>query len=201
MLNCWALAVFYKGAGFGRKYALADARATGIDPHNPEIPYDLDALVRHVGFGTVASPFVSISRSYGVALAYARMGKVLASEQCPGIVYEIVIETDDREVKIIDPVLEIASRLPLPGGSVSYQHDGMQATLMALVDPAHEHFLQWKTPQPPPSGGPRRSVHVSMELTAMVRAMRDAEVVVCGRIPKRCVRNRFEVWDTKARIC
>ena len=131
-----------------------------------------------------------------MALAFARIGRRLASENSRAVVYEFTFESDCG-VSFVDPVLESARECSRDPG---YQHDGLQSTLMGLVDPAHEHWLQFPVFRPPPGGAPRQGPHVSRQLTAMVRAIRDSEVLVEGSIPKECIRDRFIGWGTKWRV-
>ena len=190
------MAVFYKGVGYGRYYCDNDARLNGIEARDPQRRGSGDMMIRHIVDGTEGSPYISLTKSYSVALAYARMGRRMAAEESPAVVHEISVESE-QSVRFVDPVLEIARNC---AKDPSYQHDGLQSTLMGLVDPAHAHWLQFPIFRPPPGGAPRQGPHVSRPLTAMVRALRDAEVLVVGSIPKECIQQRFIGWDTKWRL-
>ena len=71
---------------------------------------------------------------------------------------------------------------------------------MGLVDPAHSHWLQFPVFRPPAGEAPRQGPNVSKELTAIVRALRDAEILVTGPISERHISRRFTGWDNKWRI-
>lgn len=187
--------VLYKGAGFGRYYCENDARLLGMEARSPDRPRSGDLLVRHIVDGTEGSPFLSLTKSYSVALSYARIGKRLATEHDPAVVYEITVEPG--QLQLIDPVIEIAKKWQEEPG---YHHSGSPLTLLGLVDPAHEHWLQYPVPNPPPGGAPRQGPRVPRELTAMVRAIRDAEILVVGSIPKKYITDRFIGWDNKWRL-
>ena len=48
--------------------------------------------------------------------------------------------------------------------------------------------------QPPPAGGAPRPPNLSLELETLVRALRDAEVLIVGTIPTTCIINRIDVY-------
>jgi hypothetical protein len=171
------MAVFYKGVGFGRHYRDRDARREGIEYRAPMRALSGDPRVRHIVEGTAGTPYVSLTRPYSVALAYTRMGKRMASETFPAVVDEVTVDVSDPAIQIVDPVLEIAR---LWDKEPSYQHNGLPYTLMGIVDPAHAHWLQYPVFTPPPGGAPRQGPQVSRELTAMVRALRDSEILAVG---------------------
>ena len=54
------------------------------------------------------------------------------------------------------------------------------------------HPMLWRV-RPPGSGGTLRTPNLSVPLEALVRALRDAEVLVQGNVPAAFVRNRHEV--------
>ena len=149
----------------------------------------------HIARGSVKSPYISFSRSFAVARAYGIVGSSgIATAMKPGYVYEIEI-TGDRSVVALDPVVEVAKSLPEPGGNRTYQHDGTQAFLLGIVDPQHiwslgneQHVL------PPASSGTPRTPHLSLELETLVRALRDAEILIYENVPASLVRNRYEVY-------
>jgi hypothetical protein len=102
--------LYYRGAGVGTYWHERDARIEGFSPWRPSGDTSTNYLIQHIVRGTVVSPFVSLTRSYGVAHSYAV--------------------------------------LPL----------------------------------------------LHTELEALVRVLRDAEVLVVGAIPQHCVRQRIPVW-------
>src|SRR4051812_28866617 len=84
--------LYYKGAGPGTYWHQHDARVTGFTPASPGQAPGWLRLVQHVGIGSVTSPYVSLTRSYGIAWDYAvlcgrRSPRATAAN--PGYVYEI----------------------------------------------------------------------------------------------------------------
>lgn len=170
-----------------------DARTAGFTPQSPGTTPGIFPLISHIARGTVTSPYISLTRSYGVACDYALV--VPATKGNPAYVYQV--EIDDPVpggLALIDPVKELGAHLPGPLQSMSYQHDGNSTFLLGVVDPnGHEAFLQAPRVQPPPGGGARHPASLTPELEALVRALRDAEILAVGNIPASCVR-RDEVW-------
>ena len=148
----------------------------------------------HISAGSVRSPYVSFTRSFGVARHYALVGPTgLASRLNPGYVWEIEIAADNV-CNVLDPVKEIARTLPSPYDRLSYQHDGDPRFLLGVVDPIHmRHHLEAWRPQPPDTGGTPRPANLSPQLEALVRVLRDAEILVVGSVPAALVRNRHQV--------
>lgn len=72
----------------------------------------------HTARTTTDSPYVSLSRSYGVALDYAlAAGRALPTPAVPAYVYEI--ELDDplpTGLVLLDPIQEVAKGVPSPWG-------------------------------------------------------------------------------------
>ena len=76
-----------------------------------------------------------------------------------------------------------------------YQHDGLPNFLIGIADPiSMRHFLEQHIIQPPTSGGTPRTPNLTIELETLVRALRDAEILVTGIIPANCVKNSFDVY-------
>lgn len=103
----------------------------------------------HTARTTTNSPYVSLSRSYGVALDYAlAAGRALPTPAVPAYVYEI--ELDDpllTNLVLLDPIQEVAKGVPSPWGP-AYQHDGAPSFLIGVVDPTgQQQFLQAPCPQ------------------------------------------------------
>jgi len=143
----------------------------------------------------VTSPYISFTRSYGVARAYAIVGsKRFATTSDPGYVFEIEI-SEDAGCRVLDPVREIAQKLPMPWQSPNYQHDGEQGFLLGVVDPVKmKSHLQEYCLFPPGSAATPRTPHLSEELEGLVRALRDSEVLVEGNVPASLLRNCYEVF-------
>jgi hypothetical protein len=152
--------------------------------------------MHHVARGSIVSPYISCSRSFGVARAYGIVGpKGFASAGRPGYVYEIEV-SDDRICRTLDPVKEVAEHLRMPWEDPPYQHDGTQRFLLGVVDRVTMlNCLQETCIFPPGSeGGTPRTPNLSQEVECLVRALRDAEVLVLGNVPASIVRNKYEVY-------
>ncbi len=189
------MALFYRGAGIGTYWHANDPRLSGFTPRSPGMQASTDRLMRHIGNGTTTSPYVSLTRSYGVALGYALLGKMKPTKSHPAYVWEIEL-TDPLpgNCQLLDPVQEIAKALPPPLHSPSYQHDGPQTFLLGLIDPGQQHLLLEPRPGPPESGSSLAAPTLSAELETLVRALRDAELLAVGAIPAACVRYCYEVY-------
>ena len=154
-------------------------------------------LMEHIARGTVNSPFISVTRSYGVAWQYAISSSVrppTLSE--PAYVHEI--ETPEPlppELQLLDPIKEVAEMLRSPESpGPFYQHDGLPNFLIGVADPVSMgHFLERRVMQPI-SGGTPRTPNLTIELETLVRALRDSEILVKRIIPANWVRNIFDVY-------
>lgn len=80
--------LFYRGAAVDTYWHIHDPRGTGFTPQKPGMSPSLDRLMEHIANGTVTSPFVSLTRSYSVAVDYALVGPVSASKANPAFVWE-----------------------------------------------------------------------------------------------------------------
>ena len=132
------MAIFYRGAGIGTYWHIHDARQTGFIARARQMQPTTDRLMLHIARGTVNSPFISLTRSYGIALNYANFfGTEIPTIQNPAFVYEIEInEPIHSELRILDPIKEVAPILPAPiGKNPPYQHDGGPSFLLGVVDP------------------------------------------------------------------
>jgi hypothetical protein len=107
------------------------------------------------------------------------------------------VELDDplpKGIDLLDPVQEIAKNVPGPLSPVGYQHDGQPGFLLGVVNPVTmKRHLRAPFIQPPPATGTPRGPNLSIQLEALVRALRDAELLTVGSIPAACIRNRFSV--------
>lgn len=191
--------LFYRGAGVGTFWHLNDARVSGFSAQAPGIVSSVDRLMQHVVRGTVSSPYISLTRSYGVAWSYAVLGgrnQTIATQHSPGYVYEIEINDPlPPGFQLLDPVKEVAASAPPPLATISYQHDGLPEFLLGVMEPnTYGHFLIMPCLQPPPGGGTPRSPNLTIQLETMVRVLRDAEILAVGNIPAALIRNRIDVW-------
>ncbi len=113
----------------------------------------------------------------------------------PAYVYEIEID-DTHRVSALDPIFEIAQSVNNLFANISYHHNGDQSYLLGIVDPiGNKARLQAPPPQPKSMGGSSApSPRLTTELEALVRGLRDAEVLIDGRIPQACVIYRYDEY-------
>jgi len=188
--------IFYRGAGVGTYWHENDARLNGFTPKRPGAVHSIERLMEHIARADVNSPYISLTRSYGVAYWYTVLfGRTPATKINPGYVYEIELSHPlPPGLQILDPVKEVAMAAPEPLDLVCYQHDGLPDFLLGVMNPMEMgQFLKPLRPKPPPGGGapiPR----LTIQLETLVRALRDAEILAVGNIPATCVRNRYEAW-------
>lgn len=187
--------IFYKGAGIGTWWHDNDARRTGFQPWTPAPESDaftVHRIMHHVARATTTSPFISLTRSYEVARSYALVGRQPPPLADDGLVYEIEID-DASAVRLLDPVKLVAAELPEPY-QTAYQHDGAPEFLLGVVAPKHfRRFLRQSYGQPPGGLGTERPPGLSIQVETLVRALRDAEILVYGSIPASCVKARIPI--------
>ena len=193
------MAIFYRGAGINTYWYLNDPIERGFVARDPRMTPTTTRQMLHIARSTVNSPFISLTRSYGVAWRYAMVSSErVPTPEDPAYVHEIEIQEPlPHELHLIDPVKEVAQVLPSPTiHGPPYQHDGLPDFLLGIVDPGNMgHFLAQHAMQPPSSEGTPRSPNLTIELETLVRALRDAEILAHGNIPVTCVKNRFEVYQ------
>jgi len=188
--------IFYRGAGVGTYWHERDARLNGFTSKKPGAVHSIDRLMEHIARADVNSPYISLTRSYGVAYVYAvHFGRAQPTETNPGYIYEIELSGPlPPGLHLLDPVKEVAKAAPEPLDLMCYQHDGLPDFILGLVNPREMgQSLKPLRPQPPPGGGspiPR----LTIQLETLVRTLRDAEILAVGNIPATYVRNRYEVW-------
>ena len=187
--------IFYRGAGLGTYWHPAnnDARLLGFSPHIPGMVRSHNRLMQHIAEATTSSPYISLTRSWGVALSYALNGRAPATQADPAYIYEIELDEPlPLGVVLLDPVKEVVNAVSTPTG-LPYQHDGAPDFLLGVVDPiGQQQFLNHIRPHPP--GAVPHPAHLSPELTTIVRALRDAEIIVVGTVPANCVTNCVPVF-------
>jgi hypothetical protein len=87
---------------------------------------------------------------------------------------------------LVDPIQELAKSFGTPFAHLFYQHNGAQDVILGLVDYAtFGHVLTRHVRGPGLSTG--RVPNITDELHAIVRALRDAEVLACGAISRNCI--------------
>jgi hypothetical protein len=199
------MATFYRGAGRGTHWHDHDSRQVGFTARAPEVDPTTAALITHITAGTTNSPYISLTRSYAVAWDYAvRGGTDRPTPDKPGYVYEVAIDMPlPSGLKILDPIKEVALNLPSPIDVDSgeehefYQHNGLPSFLLGVISPENmSHFQVGRQPRPPGPGMPCPP-NLVPQLKALVNTLRDAEILLHGRIPPSCVKNRFEVKFTE----
>lgn len=181
----------------GTYWHARDARAPGFTPKSPNSPSTVDRVIQHVARAALDTPFVSLTRSYGVAYSYAiYFGRLLATAKTPAYVYEL--EINERlavGLPLIDPLQAIVKNSPALPGQMPYEHDGDMDFILGVVNPNQmAHFLERPVKQPPPGAGAPRAANLSIELETIVRTLRDAEILACGTVPPGCIVSRHEVW-------
>ena len=191
------MATFYRAAGIGTYWHAKDARLSGFIPHSPGATPSCDSLMNHIARATIASRFVSLTRSYGVAKDYAiNASRILPSSSNPAYVYKIELDDPSRyQITLLDPIIEVANHLPNPPcDDLTYHHDGAPSFLLGVIDPfGSKHHLSAQIEQPPGSAGTSRAANLTIQLETLVRALRDSEVLASGAIPATCIVDRFDV--------
>jgi hypothetical protein len=192
--------IFYRGAGVGTYWHENDARLNGFTSKKPGAIHSIDRLMKHVARADVNSPYISLTRSYGVAYWYAALfghAQLTATETNPGYVYEIELSHPlPAGLHLLDPVKEVTKAAPGPLDSISYQHDGLPDFLLGVINHREMgHFLTTPCLQPPPGGGTPRRPNLTIQLETLVRALRDAEILAVGNIPAAYIRSRHNVWE------
>jgi hypothetical protein len=192
--------IFYKGAGVETYWHERDARVLGFSAAEPALAPTINGLMLHVARGSVRSPYVSLTRSFGVAWDYAvNGGRVAATQDRPGYIYEIELDAPlPPGLTLLDPVVEVAKNTPDPLHPIPYQHEGSKGFLLGVVDPVRMgRYLKQRCIQPPPGGGTPQTPHISQHLETLVRALRDAEVLAIGTIPRAQIRDRINVFPDR----
>jgi hypothetical protein len=184
---------FYKGVGVGTWLYPHDIRLSGIQPEIPLMPESIHTLIAHIN-GNTGSPYISLTRSYGVALDYARhFGRAFPTTGLPAYVYAIDLDfpTPPSVMRVLDPVAEIAAHINSPLAPASYHHDGDMSFLTTIVNPVRAHATSASLP--PRYTSHAHPSHPTPELVALTRALRDAEIIVFGSIPRASIAYRHDV--------
>jgi hypothetical protein len=187
---------FYRGAGVGTYWHQNDARLNGFLPHHATVGAGASRVLGHIARGTAASPYVSLTRSYAVARQYALSGLLPPLAADPAYVYEVEIdEHDGAGTRLVDPVVEIAKYLGSPYDARTYHHDGDLKFILGIAESVNcVHHLHQPVLFPPPGEGTPRTPLLHIELEALVRALRDAEVLALGAIAASQVKRRIDVY-------
>src|ERR1700761_5262320 len=182
--------LLYKGVGVRTHHYPTDLRAVGIMARKAAALNHVE-VEQHIARGTTNSPCISLTKSYGVARDYAmNSGFAAPTRGAPAYVYEIQIP-EDPGIKVIDPVDYIASRNSNPLVSPSYHHDGDQNFLGSIAYPGSATAPPVAPRPPGMTGLGTRAPALSIQLEAIVFAIRDAEILVHGNLPAAWFVNRY----------
>jgi hypothetical protein len=187
------MSIFYRGAAVGTYYHERDARLEGFVAHMAVSDTTREQLIGHVALGTTNSPFVSLTRSFGVAKGYALLNRKPYSTPKRGFVY--VLELDKRsKIELIDPIKAVSRWLGSPYDDPSYHHDGRQDFILGVADPIRNRVEKdRRIDQPPPGQGTPRTAHLHKHFETLVRSLRDSEILAVRAIPRKYVVDRLEV--------
>ena len=189
---------FFKGVGIGTHWhkPANDPRINGFSPHNPGT-YDITSLVDHIANATTFSPYISLTRSYEVAEKYAIEGsRKLPTATLRPYVFRIRIpDPTPTGLFVYDPLCEITGIVPTPLSVVPYQHNGGMDVIIGIVQPNTPHGRAILGRPVRLFGGTTgiSGPNISPELNAMVRALRDSEVLCLGVIPPALILGRYSV--------
>jgi hypothetical protein len=151
--------------------------------------------MHHIANATTTSPYISLTRSYGVAHDYAVSGRISPTATNPAFVYEIDIpDPPPAGMTVIDPVAEVAAAYSNPLMSLSYHHNGDSKFLLGVIDPVKmsaERLAPIRVP--PGSTATPGPANLTLPLETFVRALRDAEILVLNLIPNNHVIYRHSV--------
>ena len=141
----------YKGIGLGTFHHSTDLTFTGLTARMRGSPHSIDSLMHHIANATTTSPYISLTRSYGVAHDYAINGRILPTSTNPAFVYEIDIpDPPPTGMTVIDPVAAVAAAYSNPLMSLTYHHDGDSKFLLGVIDPVKMAAERWAPVRVPP---------------------------------------------------
>jgi hypothetical protein len=180
----------FKGAGPGTHWHTHNACEQGFLGSARDST--LNAIVTHITAYSNPSPYLSMSTSYAIARRYALLGlTVPISESAPGYVYEIDLSAIRSAVTLVDPVKDIASGHQSTG---AHDHNGDQ-NLLAEIARGSGGATPFTVAHQ--LGGRVAVPAVNPQLTALIFAIRDAEILVYGAVPKSAVVRRHPVWSNQ----
>lgn len=162
--------ILYKGAAPNSYWHQNDPRINGhFAAARPRLATSASRMVKHIAEASNNSPFVSFTYSFAVATEYALDG---ATETNRGRVYEVdfSVLSGDREAILFDPVHSICKHF-----NWVHNHDGGQDLIVGIADPLRGDILE-AYPRRPPTA-PQRFAKFDQSLEALVRAIRDSEVL------------------------
>ncbi len=190
------MTIYYKGARIGSYWHKHDARLSGFVAVEPGGSASTDRLANHIAESNMTTPFISLTASYCVALAYALYGERFPDKKNPAYVYEIEITSNNgSNIRLLDPVREIVNQCPIPPTQLPFHHDGDQEFLLGVVSQRLRRYRMRAKRYPPGSHALNEPANLNKELRALIFCLRDAEILAFGSIPKTCVILRHEIRD------
>ena len=177
----------------GTHYHHHDARLEGFVARMVVGDATSEQLVGHIARGTTNSPFISLTRSYGVARGYAMACRKIHMVNKRGFVY--VLEIDKKSaIELLDPVKKVSRLLGDPYAEPSYHHDGAQGFILGVADPIrHWEEKDRRIDQPPASDGTSRPANLHRHFETLIRSLRDAEILAVRAIPGKYIVDRLDV--------
>lgn len=178
----------FKGAGPGTHWHVNDPRIGGFTLSGALSP-TVNATVNHITAFSVNSPYLSFSTSFAVAREYALWGPAGPATQAnPGYVYQVDLSVLSAAPALIDPVQHISSS---NGHQPAHSHNGGYELIaeVAQVDPPTTTFTR-----PYHQNGSTCHPTITDELQALIRAIRDAEILIHGAVPHGAVVYRHVVY-------
>ncbi len=190
------MSIYYRGAPVSTYWHKYDARIRGFSPVEPlSTKSTVDRVMNHITESITHSPFISFTKSFGIAREYAT--RKIASPTKPGFVYEIDLPDPlPKSVEIIFPIKMMICNELNRTLDVDYHYEGDSRLLIGIIDPRNYRNLL-NLQRKLPFDGPERLgsvVTTTKKLKTIVFCLRDAEVLVKGEIPKEWVFKRYEVY-------
>jgi hypothetical protein len=183
--------IFYKGAGPGTHWHVTNAMQAGFSCANGTVPPGPNMVTSHIAFFSHPSSYISLTTSYAVARQYGLQGPAgVASQAAPGYVYQIDLNQapgDPVSFALVNPLDELRKLDPV----LVHEHSGDQDLILGLAAARLNAILNTGVPHP---GGQLYMPTLSNPLRALVFAIRDAEMLVHGVIPRACVVHRHSVY-------
>lgn len=189
------MAKFYKGAAPGTHWHRNDPLKGGFTaPISSSTGPEPQDIQDHILGNSHRSPCISVTYSYAVAWSYAitsQANNPTVDKNNPGYIYEIDIDDAvfDKN-SIIDPMMYLARLIPYSG---HYQHTGIPAMLLDVIEPGVSQYLQR-----PPMRSNLQKPPIGTQITDLLRVfmfvLRDAEILIFQRIPESNITARHQVY-------
>jgi len=181
---------YYKGASIGTYWHTNDASVTGLYAVRPGAGVFVGGAISHILTNSAVSPYISLTKSYEIALNYALLTGVagqIPTRGNPAFVYEVFFDaTLPPGVQLFDPVETIVSATARAAFGM-YQHDGGPDYLLGIIN-SRRFGKTLLRPRITPSGPDITSPILTPELKSIVRSLRDAELIATGVIPVANIR-------------